>query len=292
MACFPEFRRVGAYAIIIRDDKILLSRLARRIVRDELWTLPGGGVDHGEDPTKGVVREVEEETGLRAHIDPRARVYSGHYPAMRRDGKKWDYQALRIVYEGWVAPDSPEPRVVEVDGSTVEARWVPIDDLLAEKVTLVPWVAEVLADYEPARRQRIAAYARIVRDDSILLTRLSERGVFPGSWTLPGGGVDHGEPPAVSLAREIGEECGVTAVVGRLLDVHDAQYRANAPTGRFEDFHGIHLLFEASVPPEAEPCVVEQHGTTDAVAWLPIAEVRDGRVEALDVVRHALELEV
>ena len=57
-------QRIGAYAVIVRDDQILLSRLAPRLTKSELWTLPGGGVDHGEDPRAAVVREVHEETGL------------------------------------------------------------------------------------------------------------------------------------------------------------------------------------------------------------------------------------
>ena len=64
MARVPQRQRVAAYAVIIRDDRILLARLAPRISATPLWTLPGGGLDHGEDPRAAVVREVHEETGL------------------------------------------------------------------------------------------------------------------------------------------------------------------------------------------------------------------------------------
>jgi hypothetical protein len=63
-----------------------------------------------------------------------------------------------------------------------------------------------------------------------------------------------------------------------------------APSGRHEDFHAVHLVFEATVPENAEPRVVELDGTTDAVAWVPLADVDAGQVPVLDLVRHALEL--
>jgi ADP-ribose pyrophosphatase YjhB (NUDIX family) len=291
MSPLPELRRVAAYALIIRDGQILLSRLAPRVSREPLWNLPGGGLDHGEDPVAGVLREVEEETGLRAEVDPRARVYSGHYPSMRRGGRQVDYHALRIVYEGWVPAGAPEPRVVEVDGSTVESRWLPLADVLGGRVPVVAWVRDALADHQgPVRVQRLAAYAVIRRADDLLLTRLSGTAAFPGAWTLPGGGVEHGEQPARSLAREVEEECGVACEVGELLGVHDAHFSGTAPSGRFEDFHGVHLVFAARVAADAEPYVAEVDGTTDAVAWVSADDVRAGRLEVLELVRHALDL--
>lgn len=230
----PRHQRVAAYAVIRRTlasgvDEILLSRVAERISPQERWTLPGGGLDHGEGPRDAVVREVYEETGLHAAVAPTARVYSAYMPSVRRDGRLVDSHALRIVYEGWVAKESPEPRVMEVDGSTVEAAWKPIDDVLSGAVPVFAMVAQALGDLQPTRLQRLAAYGLITRGGAgsdedgveVLLTKISPRGFHSGSWTLPGGGVDHGESPADALAREIREECGVTAEVGALLDVHD-----------------------------------------------------------------------
>ena len=126
----PRRQRVAAYAVIVRDERILLSKLAPWITTNEQWTLPGGGIDHGEDPRHAVVREIREETGLDAVVGEQARVYSAHQARMRRDGRRSDYHALRIVYDGWVPPDAPEPRVVEVDGSTVDSAWLPLGDVL------------------------------------------------------------------------------------------------------------------------------------------------------------------
>jgi 8-oxo-dGTP diphosphatase len=290
MGSLPKRQRVAAYAVILREDRILLSRLSPTVTKEELWTLPGGGLDHGEDPRNAVVREVHEETGLHAEVGELARVYSAHLPGVWRQGRRVDAHALRIVYDGWVPLDSPEPRVVEVDGSTIDAAWHPINDVLSGKIPAVPLVLEALADHLPHRKQRVAAYALIIRDDQVLLTRISERGYHSGSWTLPGGGINHGESPRAALEREVQEECGVPCEVGALLDVHDAHFEGMAPSGRNEDFHAVHLLFEATVPEDVEPRVVEADGTTDAVAWIQLAEVEAGEIPVLDVVRHALEM--
>src|SRR6478609_8616101 len=242
MGSLPRRQRVAAYAVILRERggrvEILLSRLAPRVSRSELWTLPGGGVDHGEDPRDALIREVQEEAGLDATVGDRARVYSAHMPRSPRDGQ--------------------------------------------------------LVDHQPFRLQRVAAYAVITRcaggDNEVLLTRLSSTAAHPGRWTLPGGGVDHGEHPSVALAREVEEECGLPCEVGALLGVHDTHFSGTAPSGRIEDYHGVHLVYRARVA-DGEPRVVEVDVTTDAVAWVPTARIASGEVDVLDVVTYALGAE-
>jgi 8-oxo-dGTP diphosphatase len=295
MGSLPRRQRVAAYAVILRERggrvEILLSRLAPRVSRSELWTLPGGGVDHGEDPRDALIREVHEETGLAATVGDRARVYSAHMPRSPRDGQLVDAHAIRLVYEGWVSPDSPAPRVVEVDGSTIEAAWRPLDDVASGAVPVASVVTEALVDHQPFRLQRVAAYALVTRRnggaDELLLTRLSPRAAHPGRWTLPGGGVDHGEHPSVALAREVEEECGLPCRVGELVGVHDTHFAGTAPSGRIEDYHGVHLVYGAAVA-DGEPRVLEQDGTTDAVAWVPAPDIDSGAVDVLELVRWAL----
>ena len=291
MGPLPRRQRVAAYAVILRvrdEPEVLLCRLATRISRSELWTLPGGGLDHGEDPRDALVREIVEETGLAATVGETAQVYSAHLPRASRDGVMTDFHALRIVYDAWVAADAPAPRVLEVNGSTSEAAWIPVSAVLAGSVPVVAMVGEALADHAPFRRQRVAAYAVIRRGTALLLTRLSTRAHHVGSWTLPGGGINHGEQPATALAREVREECGVHCEVGALVGVHDTHFSGTAPSGRAEDFHGVHLIFAATIPDDAQPRVAELGGTTDAVAWIELADIKSGAVAVLDVVKHAL----
>ena len=289
MASTPKRQRVAAYAVILRDDEILLSRLSPLVTSDELWTLPGGGLDHGEDPRDAVIREIHEETGLDATVSDTARVYSAHMPSVWRGGRRVNAHAVRIVYDGWVPRGSPPPRVVEIDGSTIEAAWQPVEAVLDGAVPVTPLVVEALADHRPHQLQRVAAYAVIRRDDRVLLTRISARGYHSGQWSLPGGGVEHGERPADALVREVREECGVACEVGALLDVVDDHFSGVAPSGRFEDFHSVMLLFAAEVPADAEPRLAETDGTTDAVDWVALADIRSGAVPTYTAVRRALD---
>ncbi len=286
-----QVQRVAAYAVIIRDDLILLSRLAPRVSRHEQWTLPGGGLDHGEDPRDAVVREVHEETGLAVTIGEAARTYSLHLPDTWRRGRRVDAHSLRIVFDGWVPLDSPDPHVVEVDGSTIEAAWKPIAAVLDGSVPTVSLVKEAVAGYRPHRFQRVAAYALITRDEptpAVLLTRISARGFHTGQWALPGGGVEHGEAPVDAVVREVREETGLPAEVGDLLTVGDVAVQGTAPSGRDEELHSVGIVYAARVPEGAPAELVEEDGTADAVAWVPLSEIEDGAVEVVDLVRGAL----
>ena len=52
--------RPGAYAVLIRDDRVLLT--FQKSPEPE-FQLPGGGIDPGESPLAALHREVREETG-------------------------------------------------------------------------------------------------------------------------------------------------------------------------------------------------------------------------------------
>ncbi|WP_193614775.1 NUDIX hydrolase [Nocardioides lijunqiniae] len=283
-----QVQRVAAYAVILREGRILLSRLSPRLSRGEMWTLPGGGIDHGEDPREAVVREVYEETGLPVSIGDTAHTFSLHLPDTWRHGRRADAHSVRIVYDGWVPVDAPEPHVVEVDGSTSDAAWHPVGDVVDGTVPTVSLVREALAVHEPFRLQRAAAYALVERDDAVLLTRVSPRGFHTGLWSLPGGGIDHGEAPRDAVVREVLEETGVAVEVGDVVTVDDERIRGTAPSGRDEEMHAIGLVYAARVVGEPGPLVTELDGTTDAVAWVPRSEIESGAVPVVPLVRSAL----
>ena len=144
-------------------------------------------------------------------------------------------------------------------------------------------------DEAPPRRQRIAAYALLFRDDEVLLTRMSERTRIPGRWTLPGGGIDHGEDPREALVREVYEETGLHISSGIVADVHSSHFTGPRSDGLVEDYHGIHLIFLATVLPgseDVEPHVTEVDGSTDLAVWLDRDEALG--LDLLSAARYAL----
>lgn len=136
----------------------------------------------------------------------------------------------------------------------------------------------------------MAAYALVRRADQILMSHLSPRVPFEG-WTLPGGGVDHGESPRDALRREVHEETGLRVTAGRVLDVYSHHFTGRSPAGVLEDFHGLGLIYEAEVDAESvgvEPQVLEVDGSTDRCGWVDLDEA--ARLPLTGAARFGLRL--
>ncbi|MDT9690328.1 NUDIX hydrolase [Streptomyces sp. P9(2023)] len=145
--------RVAAYAVCVRDDEILLARWVDR-AGAKRWTLPGGGMDHGEEPVNTVVREVEEETGYLTEPVALLGIDSIRRGWLRKLAAPGDFQGLRIIYESRIAGGSLRN---ETGGSTDLAAWHPlasVPDLT--RVELVDIGLQLWRERPPVGRSRLA----------------------------------------------------------------------------------------------------------------------------------------
>ncbi|MGP3735874.1 NUDIX hydrolase [Streptomyces sp. GDS52] len=119
-----EKLRVAAYAVVVRDGQLLLAR-SPVPGGDPEWVLPGGGMEHGEDPYDTVRREVEEETGYRIEVTGLLGVNSSRhtFPGGRLS-RPVDHHGVRLVYEGRITGGELRN---EIGGSTELAAWQPLD---------------------------------------------------------------------------------------------------------------------------------------------------------------------
>jgi ADP-ribose pyrophosphatase YjhB (NUDIX family) len=279
-------RRIGVYGVC-RDehDRVLLVHGSD----GDYWLLPGGGVEHGEAPAAALVREFAEETGLRIAVR-RARGVLFNLIAQPDELLHRD----RIVYDVEVV--GGELRA-EADGTTDAVRWFIPAELAELRVTSFTAgtlgagivdhpdpvdPAELIADSAPASAaepvthvQRFAAYGLATDPaDRILLTRIAPGYPGAGTWHLPGGGTDFGEPATVGLARELAEETGQIGTVGDLLAIeHFHNPAAYGPEKRPIDWHTVRSVFRVIVTMPTDPIVHDLGGSTDAAAWFTRSEL-------------------
>ncbi|MDI2099148.1 NUDIX hydrolase [Ruicaihuangia caeni] len=118
--------RVAAYGVIVDDGgRVLLSHWNEH--GRSGWSMPGGGLEPGEDPAAAAVREIFEETGYNAELGHLLGIDSHVVPAANRS-KRTDVplHAIRIVYRARVVGGK---LTNEVGGSSDEAKWFSLKEI-------------------------------------------------------------------------------------------------------------------------------------------------------------------
>ena len=143
-----------------------------------------------------------------------------------------------------------------------------------------------MAASSPVDRTRVAAYA-LVRDEGgrVLLCHIAPSVGVGDIWTLPGGGVDFGEPPEQAVLRELIEETGLSGELHGLREVSDRLF--TSPDGG-DRLHAIRIVYEVDV--RGGDLRDEAEGSTDMCRWvaldeaatLPLGELARRTIAALD----------
>jgi ADP-ribose pyrophosphatase YjhB (NUDIX family) len=130
---YPARPILAASAAVWRDGKVLLGA-RRNPPFDKVFSLPGGLVETGESLEQAALREVEEETGVRAEIV----AFNGWREVIARDddGKVKRHYVIASFAARWV---SGEGEAGEELGQVIWA-----DEARFSGLTLTQGLAELL----------------------------------------------------------------------------------------------------------------------------------------------------
>jgi 8-oxo-dGTP pyrophosphatase MutT (NUDIX family) len=115
-------RHPGAAAVVAVDDagRVCVVRQYRHGIMDFLWEIPAGKLDSNEEPQICAVRELAEETGVRA----RRWTSLGRYlPAPGIFNEVIHLYLARDLDVGAAAPDADEE---------LELQWLPLSEAAAK----------------------------------------------------------------------------------------------------------------------------------------------------------------
>ena len=121
-------QRTAAYGVVTSERGVLLTELSALTSAPGRWTLPGGGLDVGEEPVTALHREVWEESGQQVQDVQLLEAHTSHWIGRAPSGRLEDFHAIRIVYAAR-CPAPTDPVVHDVGGSTASVRWVRVEDL-------------------------------------------------------------------------------------------------------------------------------------------------------------------
>ena len=109
--------RTACRGVVIEDGRVLLSYA----VRDDLWMIPGGGLEAGEDEGTCCVRELAEETG---------RVVLPSACALEIDEYYEDCRYVSRYFFGAVVGRC-RPQLTQAEQRMgLEPQWLPVEEAL------------------------------------------------------------------------------------------------------------------------------------------------------------------
>lgn len=102
---------------------------------------------------------------------------------------------------------------------------------------------QAMLKHSPQERLIVVGVVNNPAGEILLCKKPADRGVFPGQWGLPGGGIEAGERIEEALRRELGEELGVQVDNVEALFFSEGSYPKHYPDGTQIDVNMIFLIF-------------------------------------------------
>ena len=129
----------------------------------------------------------------------------------------------------------------------------------------------------------VAALVRNNRGETLFCKMPEDRGVFPGQWGIPGGGLDPGEKMAEGLKRELREEIGVEVIEIEPLFFKDGVYEKTMADGSLSEVYMIFLVFTCI----AESEEISLNEEFSDYRWLPESDYGslEMNVETIDTLK-------
>ena len=112
------------YFLFGERTRVIITSPAHKIllvkgwIGDGKWGIPGGGVHRGEEPVKGAIREVLEETGLQLKPNQFKKIEKS---VLSERGLKYKYTLYQVKL-------TSEPKLTRGHEIT-DIIWQPLDDL-------------------------------------------------------------------------------------------------------------------------------------------------------------------
>jgi len=130
-----------------------------------------------------------------------------------------------------------------------------------------------MSNVSRAKQHRTIVVGLVWKENNeLLLCKMKpNRGVFPGQWGFPGGGIEPGEPMLEALIRELREELGIEVRDIKPAFFKDGLYEKLLPDGDKQAVYMIFLIFHC----QAQNEFIELNEEFSEYCWVGESEVYD-----------------
>ncbi len=157
-----QAEKQAVYGIVFNEDRTQVLLVKRRDI--PVWVLPGGGLERGENPEQGALREVHEETGYEPSI---VRKVAEYLPVNKMT-------QLSHVYECRIAKGS-----AKIGAETRDVSFFPLTQLPKMPPPYEGWIRDAAADHPALLRKKIEGV-----NYWVLLKLLAQHPILVGRYLL------------------------------------------------------------------------------------------------------------